>query len=47
MGSGMCGYNVEITKRNLFDYKEKLLISKILAIRERKAFDLKQKAFDL
>ena len=27
--------------------KEKLLISKNLAIRERKAFDLKRKAFDL
>ena len=26
--------------------KEKLLISKNLAIRERKAFDLKRKAFD-
>ena len=23
MGLGMCGYNVEITKRNLFDEKRK------------------------
>jgi hypothetical protein len=27
--------------------KEKLLISKNLAVRDRKAFDLKRKAFDL
>ena len=42
MGSGMCGYDVE----TYLIKKEKLLISKNLAIRERKAFDLKRKAFD-
>jgi hypothetical protein len=36
-----------IRKRNLFDKKEKLLISKNLVIRKRKAFDLKRKVFDL
>ena len=48
MESGMCGYDVEITKTNSFDLikKENLLISKNLVIRKRKAFDLKRKAFD-